>query len=215
MTRYDQKMRLFAACLSAVAGYVDAIGFMESRGFFVSFMSGNSTRVGVGVVQGSSHGLVAAGLIVCFLLGVVGGSVAGHLAGRMRRAMVLALVTGLLVGAASFNARGIQAPAVALMAVAMGAENAVFTEDGEVRIGLTYMTGTLVKLGQGLSLALFGGPPLGWLPYFLLWFGLLLGAFAGAGAYHVFGLAALWGAATLTLMLSAIAAQMARGPGGG
>lgn len=32
--------------LSALASYVYAIGFIELGGFFVSFMSGNSTRLG-------------------------------------------------------------------------------------------------------------------------------------------------------------------------
>lgn len=199
---------MFAACLSAVAGYVDAIGFMESRGFFVSFMSGNSTRVGVGWVQGSSSGLIAAGLILCFLTGVVGGSVAGHWARRLRRSAVLGLVAVLLAVAASLNARGIQIPAVALMAVAMGAENAVFTEDGEVRIGLTYMTGTLVRLGQNISLALFGGPAWAWIPYFWLWFGLLIGACIGASAYHALGLAALWWAALLVGLMAVVAPKI-------
>lgn len=81
------------------------------------------------------------------------------------------------------------------MVLAMGAENAVFAEDGEVRIGLTYMTGTLVKLGKRLTSAFLGGDPLGWAPYLLLWLGLLAGAFLGAIAYHQLGFPALWAAA--------------------
>lgn len=43
---------MLAATLSALAGYVDAVGFMTLGGFFVSFMSGNSTRLGVGLSSG-------------------------------------------------------------------------------------------------------------------------------------------------------------------
>ena len=57
------------------------------------------------------------------------------------------------------------------MALAMGAENAVFERDGKVSIGLTYMTGTLVKVGQRLTGALFGGDRFAWAPYPLLWRG--------------------------------------------
>lgn len=32
-------------------GYVDAVGFMMTGGFFVSFMSGNSTRLAVGLID--------------------------------------------------------------------------------------------------------------------------------------------------------------------
>ena len=39
--------------LSTLAGYVDATGFLMLGGFFVSFMSGNSTRLGVGLIEGT------------------------------------------------------------------------------------------------------------------------------------------------------------------
>jgi len=45
-----------------------------------------------------------------------------------------------------------------LLAAAMGAANTVFRRDGEVSIGVTYMTGTLVKGVQRATLAAFGGP---------------------------------------------------------
>jgi uncharacterized membrane protein YoaK (UPF0700 family) len=212
MTRYDQRMRLFAACLSSLAGYVDAIGFIQTGGFFVSFMSGNSTRVGVGLAEVATHGAVAAGLIGCFLIGVVAGAFAGRLGRRRRRVWVLGLLALLLASAALFGALDLTAPAIVLMAMAMGAENAVFTEAGEVRIGLTYMTGTLVKLGHRVDEALFGGDPWGWLPYFLLWAGLIAGAATGAAAYGHFGLTALWGAVLATLVLTAVAIRLGPDP---
>ena len=44
MVRYDRRVKLLAAGLSALAGFVDATGFIQMGGFFVSFMSGNTTR---------------------------------------------------------------------------------------------------------------------------------------------------------------------------
>ena len=38
--------------MSTLAGYVDAIGFLHLGGLFVSFMSGNSTRMGGCADQG-------------------------------------------------------------------------------------------------------------------------------------------------------------------
>lgn len=212
ITNYDYRLRLLAACLSCLAGYVDAIGFIKTGGFFVSFMSGNSTRVGVGLAAGATHGAIAAGLIGCFLIGVVGGAVVGHLSGRYRRIGLLTLVAVLLTVAALTGGLGSAVPAIVAMVMAMGAENAVFTEAGEVRIGLTYMTGTLVKLGQRVSAALFGGDPLAWLPYFLLWAGLIAGAVAGASAYGRFGMAALWGAVVATVILMGVAARLGPDP---
>ena len=49
---------------------------------------------------------------------------------------------------------GVMISALAL-AFAMGAENATFERDGEVLVGLTYMTGTLVK-AQGALMVSFG-----------------------------------------------------------
>lgn len=54
MTPYDKRAQALAIRLSALAGYVDAIGFIQPGGFFVSFMSGNSTRLGVGPIAGAA-----------------------------------------------------------------------------------------------------------------------------------------------------------------
>jgi uncharacterized membrane protein YoaK (UPF0700 family) len=94
------------------------------------------------------------------------------------------------------------------MVLAMGAENTVFAEDGEVRIGLTYMTGTLVKLGKRLTVALLGGDRFGWLPYFVLWSGLLTGAIGGALAFRTVGADALWAAVAVMAVLTAVASRM-------
>ncbi|RSY01673.1 DUF1275 domain-containing protein, partial [Sphingomonas koreensis] len=47
MIRYDRNRRRFAVALAAMAGFVDAVGFLSADGYFVSFMSGNTTRLGV------------------------------------------------------------------------------------------------------------------------------------------------------------------------
>ena len=195
-----------------MAGYVDAIGFIKLGGFFVSFMSGNSTRIGVGLAEGSANALVAAGLVAAFVSGVAAGSLVGHWAGGRRRPAVLILVCGLLARGASLGGVGAGPWAGTAMALAMGAENAVFAEKGEVSIGLTYMTGTLVKLGQRIAQALMGGDRLGWAPYAGLWLGLLLGGLGGALAYRQWGLGALWIAVAATAALAATAERM--GPDG-
>lgn len=47
----------------------------------------------------------------------------------------------------------------------MGLENTLFEGEGSVSFGLTYMTGALVKIGQGLATMISGGPRLDWVPY--------------------------------------------------
>lgn len=94
------------------------------------------------------------------------------------------------------------------MASAMGVANAVFQRDGEVTVGVTYMTGTLVKFGQYLLAALCGGPRFAWMPYFLLWLGLVGGAMAGAAVFPALGLQALWIAAAFAVFLLAMAISL-------
>jgi uncharacterized membrane protein YoaK (UPF0700 family) len=207
MKRLHIKVRLFAAALSGLAGFVDAVGFLALGGYFVSFMSGNSTRMAVGLSERSASAGVAAGLIGAFLGGVVAGSMAGRLAGAWRRTAVVGLVTVLLGLAGVLVVLGSPGLAPWPMAVAMGAENAVFEEGGEVRIGLTYMTGTLVKLGQGLASLPFGGDLAGPAGYLLLWCGLIVGAVAGATAYGQMGLSAVWIAVAAAAALCAVSAR--------
>ena len=195
-----------------LAGFVDAVAFISLGGFFVSFMSGNTTRLGVGLVDGSGSAAVAGGLIATFVAGVVLGSLTGRLAGARRRPAVLALVAALLAAAAGFGTTGATILAAGAMALAMGAENAVFEVDGEVRIGLTYMTGTLVKLGQHIATALLGGNPIGWLPFLLLWLGLATGGLLGALVHAQIGLRGLWIAAGAAAVLALIAARSASRP---
>ncbi|WP_309629472.1 YoaK family protein [Brevundimonas sp.] len=216
MLRYDRRVHFLAACFSGVAGYVDAIGFLLTGGFFVSFMSGNSTRLGIGMAEGSSQAGFAAVLLMAFVIGVMMGTITGRIAGRHRQVAVLGLVTLLLAIAVLLHSLGAGILVALPMVLAMGAENTVFAEDGEVRIGLTYMTGALVKVGKRLTTALTGGDRWSWLPFMLLWSGLAAGAVAGALAYGAFGVYALVGAvvlmAVMTLVTAAIGPISTRGP---
>jgi uncharacterized membrane protein YoaK (UPF0700 family) len=90
------------------------------------------------------------------------------------------------------------------LVLAMGLENAVFQIHGG--LGLTYVTGALVKAGQQIAAALTGGPRLGWLPNLLLWAALVAGSLCGALAYHWINLAAIWFAAGGALALGTIVA---------
>ncbi|BCJ91701.1 hypothetical protein IZ6_24360 [Terrihabitans soli] len=201
MIRTPKSLQGLAICLSALAGFVDALGFLKLGGFFVSFMSGNSTRMSVGLTEGSQDFAIAGALIGTFLIGVIFGSMVAHLAHANRRVAVLAFVTLLLATGALLNMYGPAWAAIGAVVLAMGSENAVFQRDGEVTIGLTYMTGTLVKLGQRLTNALLGGPRFAWLPYLALWCGLIAGAALGAFVYPKIGFSALWFAAAAAALL--------------
>ena len=194
--------RLFAAALSATAGFVDAVGWLTSGGLFVSFMSGNVTRIGISIAGNLDNVALGAALIASFVGGVVIGSLVGRAAGSGQRVAVLWLVTGGLALAASGLEIGLLVPSVLLLAASMGAKNTVFAENGEVKVGLTYMTGALVRIGKRLATAIVGGNRFGWIAPATLFFGMLLGAVLGATAQVALGPRALWVAVTVLLALT-------------
>jgi uncharacterized membrane protein YoaK (UPF0700 family) len=196
-----------AVALSALAGYVDSLGFILLGGYFVSFMSGNSTQLGVDLVM-HRRPILPALLLALFVLGVALGSLLGHFAARRRPPVILGGVSLLLAAAAGCHGAGWPRCCVAAMVLAMGMENTVIEETAGVRFGLTYVTGSLVKVGQRLAGVLTGtNGPLAWIPFFLLWAGLAMGAVAGTFSYLRWGLNSLWIAAAAAglLTLSALA----------
>ena len=204
----DSRRNILLACaLSALAGYVDAIGFLHLGGLFVSFMSGNSTRMGVSLAEQQwSSAIESFGLIVLFVMGAAAGSLIVLGRGVNRQPWVLLVEALLLGGAALAYAFDQSTVAVAAIVLAMGLENAVFQIDGGAGLGLTYVTGALVKVGQLAAVALTGGPRWKWASNLLLWAALVAGSLCGALAYHWINLAAIWFGAASALALSAIVA---------
>lgn len=178
-----------------MAGMVDAIGFLASGGFFLSFMSGNSTRFSVGMVEGAPYVGMVALLLLSFVAGVVMGSLIGrkHAQAHARRQGLILIIISLMLFAAPIIANlGFLLVALCIAAFCMGLENTLFEREGSVSFGLTYMTGALVKIGQGLATMFSGGAHWEWVPYLLLWFGLVSGAIIGALMFGIFGFSSLW-----------------------
>jgi uncharacterized membrane protein YoaK (UPF0700 family) len=208
----SSKRNLALACtLSALAGYVDGVGFLHLGGMFVSFMSGNSTRLGVSLAQGHwSNAAQAIGVIALFVTGAAAGSLIVYTRASRSQGWVLLVEASLLVAAALFHALGAPVLAIAAMVLAMGLENAVFQAEGGTSLGLTYITGALVKVGQLAAAALTGGRRWAWLPNLLLWAALVAGAVAGACAYRWINLSAIWFAAAVALSLAILVFATAR-----
>jgi uncharacterized membrane protein YoaK (UPF0700 family) len=204
----DTRRNIALACaLSALAGYVDGIGYLYLGGLFVSFMSGNSTRMGVNLAQGQwMNAAEAFGVILLFVIGAAAGSLMVLGRGVHRQPWVLLMEALLLVAAGFADIFGMPNTAIAAIVLAMGLENAVFQIEGGGGLGVTYVTGALVKVGQLAAAALTGGARWGWVPNLLLWAALVAGSACGALAYYWISLAAIWFAAGSALVLSAIVA---------
>lgn len=196
-----------AAGLAALAGFVDALGFIKLGGYFVSFMSGNSTRFAVNFAEGgwSSVAILPLSLIVVFVVGVVIATLIDSFVPRRKPVAVLMFVCAMLFLAALSQSFGLYTTAVIFMVLAMGAENMVLAHGGEVRVGVTYMTGTLVKIGQKVAHVIAGKPDDAWLPFVILWLSLITGAVFGAICYSFAGLQSLWIAAGFAGILLGLA----------
>ncbi|MCP5395664.1 MAG: DUF1275 domain-containing protein [Sphingomonadaceae bacterium] len=183
MTRLDQPRRLLAFAIAALAGMVDATGFLAADSYFVSFMSGNTTRLAVDLATNPMQALVPLGLIAGFLSGVFFGALLADRAGRWRKTALLCVVASLLALSALALLEGHKSAMIAPAVLAMGAINNAFARERGVTVGLTYMTGALVRLGQGLADRIAGKPSPGLFDNLLLWLSLVSGAIGGAFAY--------------------------------
>jgi uncharacterized membrane protein YoaK (UPF0700 family) len=199
-------LQWLAISLSMLAGFVDAIGYLALGSLFVSFMSGNSTVLGVSVVEElGQRSWVAMGLVGCFVLGVMVGTWVGRPFGDRRAPVVLLLMAAVLAAASGVARAGLVTPGCLLAALAMGCENTVFQRDAGPAIGLTYMTGTLVRVGQRLAEGFVGGAWSAGVPDFLLWLGMVVGACLGALTYRWLHLDGLWIAMMASLAMAGTA----------
>jgi len=179
--------------LTSAVGMIDAVGFIELGGLYTSFMSGNTTQLGAGVVS-SVHGLLMpAGLIVLFVFGSFLGALIGGETERRRMIYVLLLVLTGLGLTVMLNGMGVPASqAMLILAASAGAQNAILAPRGSVRLGTTFVTGTLFAVGQDLARAVRReAPAWRWAQHLLVWVALLVGALVGALAYSVMHLWAL------------------------
>ncbi|KKB09496.1 YoaK family protein [Devosia chinhatensis] len=180
--------------LTGAAGFLDAIGFIELGGYFVSFMSGNTTQGGTALIEGAWP--VAAMSLALVVLFFMGGLIANLLALahlRWGQTLVSLAVLAGVAATLSLTLAGLPASQTMLvLAATAGAQNGVLAAHGNVRLGATFVTGTLYTAAQDLAFALRGkAPRWRWLHHLMIWLGLLAGAILGALAYRDLGIAAL------------------------
>ena len=137
-------------------------------------MSGNSTSLAVAVGHGDWRARPAHRFrsLVTFVAGAAAGTVLAILAGR-RHLPVVVLAVALDPRGAD---RAAPSATVLAMTFAMGALNAAMNRAGGVSVSLTYVTGTLVKLGAGLGQLVCGrAKDWAWLEQGVPWVGLVTG----------------------------------------
>lgn len=191
--RAGRSEALLGAWLLAIAGFIDAVAFVVLQGSFVAFMSGNTTILGSSSATGQWHpATLSVVLIALFFGGNVAGAALVRYTGRAaHRLLMLAIFVVILVGTIVANT---SSPKVGLVvtALAAGLINSALAARTDVHVGLTYVTGTLVKAAHQLVEGIGSGQPWAWLRTLGFWVVFAGGAVVGGASFSKFGTAALW-----------------------
>jgi uncharacterized membrane protein YoaK (UPF0700 family) len=154
-TRLEWMIGVFIAM---VAGYLDGFGLLF-LGTYVSFMSGNTTSTGVSSGQGDFLTALRLGLAI---LSFVSGSFLANLISESRlghaRRLMFGLIAAGIAAVAGMQWAGLQhaLSEIAVMCLAMGMTNPTLSKIGPESVSLTFVTGTLSRIGGHLASAAAG-----------------------------------------------------------
>jgi uncharacterized membrane protein YoaK (UPF0700 family) len=162
-----------ALTLTMVGGFVDAVGYIALFEVFTANMSGNSVHVGMYLGQRNWQELLRPlCAIVSYVVGVALTRITVEIAGRRGIRHIASFTLAVEVILLALFARAtpamhlgqlvdLQSPVyftlVALLAFAMGVQTATLTHVGALTIYTTFVTGTLTKLTESFTRALFWG----------------------------------------------------------
>ena len=142
--------------LALVAGYVDGYA-LRVFGIYVSFMSGNTTLTGVGLGQGQFAAALAPALAIAgFVLGSFLGNWVVHseVKHAQRRLFLASAVLIACFIATNLHMSAHSNLSLPMLSVAMGMLNPAVTRVGSEPVSLTFVTGTLNKMGNHVALSL-------------------------------------------------------------
>jgi uncharacterized membrane protein YoaK (UPF0700 family) len=207
---------LLAAALAMIAGFIDAYGII-TYGVFVSFMSGNTTQTGYQAAEGLFGPASRAALaILFFVVGSFAGTFLVQAAGRLARRAVFGVVAATLAELVGLTHFGFLTVGfgIAIVSVAMGVMNSALSRVGAQSVSLTFVTGTLSRVGSHLAQAASHAPLTDaqgpWdthlrraLMLSRIWAGFFAGAVLSGAATPLYG---AWVLSAPALILAALAA---------
>ena len=149
-----------AALFTFIAGYIDAYTLLNYR-LYASFMSGNTTRVGLRAAAGELVEVIYNLLpIPLYVLGVFVGTLILQSGARRPLYPLCALVGGLL--AVSLLATALipnsEWGVIMMMSLAMGAMNTTVAQVGGQNVSLCFITGDLTNMSRHLVAAFKRAP---------------------------------------------------------
>jgi uncharacterized membrane protein YoaK (UPF0700 family) len=149
-----------AVSLAMIAGFVDGYGII-TYDTYLSFMSGNTTQTGYRTGQGDYLAALPSALaIVFFVGGSFAGTVLAHSRVRWIRRLIFGVAAVLLALTIGFTQLGFSSSGVpiSVLSFAMGVMNTALSRVGAQNVSLTFVTGTLSKIGMQLALAVRRAP---------------------------------------------------------
>lgn len=169
------------ALLCGIGGSADAIAFLRYDAF-VGAMTGNTVLLGIDLAQWQlDHARFHLGIIAIFFAAVIVTRVALK---REIPASVPLVITALMLAGSEFVA---DRWSVAIVAAALGMQNAAVRMIGGVSINSVFITGNLVQLGSAVPHALEPEHRGAFAVLTASWVAYALGALIGALALHFVG----------------------------
>ena len=160
--RTERRQTLLAVCIALTAGYLDAYALLK-LGVFISFMSGNTTMAALRIGEGHiSSALAPALAIPCFVVGSFAGTcVTTYPKAYAHRLLFLIGANLLIIVAVLAPLESLKLVGIAVLAVATGLLNHALSHIGSESVSLTFVTGTLSRIGSHLGLGIRVVPPPG------------------------------------------------------
>lgn len=155
----ERRQITLAVCVALIAGYLDAYA-LRTLGIFVSFMSGNTTMAGLSTGERHFLSALAPALAVpSFVLGSFAGTWITTSRERYpRRLLFLVNVILLCVVHLFASHESLKMANIAVLSIATGLLNPALSRIGTESISITFVTGTLSRLGGHLARGIRGVP---------------------------------------------------------
>ena len=149
-----------ATLLAMMAGYLDGYGFFFLK-TYVSFMSGNTTSTGLKIGQGAFYAAIPSAIaIVFFLTGSFLGNVLTQSKFRHSHRLVFGLIATLLAIVSILQWSGLSQVnfEIVFLCLSMGMANPALSKIGAESVSVTFVTGSLSRIGGYLASAAAGKP---------------------------------------------------------
>ena len=160
MLPMTENLPLFvAAALTWIAGFVDAVGFVSLGRIYTANMSGNSVAIGMRAAAQNWPEMLqrfwpvavyVTGLLLCRILIEIGARERIRAIASLAFAGEIALLVPACLATSSYAAAQSYLY-IALLALAMGAQNAALTHFSSLTLHTGFVTGTLLKMSEELT----------------------------------------------------------------